>query len=144
MSMQARHVFSGTHGSVWLDNEYVCECTGAQGKVTFNKETIPIPGQMMNDQKVMSVDGKGSLTMNKINTRMGRLIGDRIRDGVDVRFTIISKIADPDAMGAERVRITGVSFDDLTLFDWSHGTAGKVEAPFTFTGYEYLDTVEAQ
>ena len=142
--MQAKQVFSGTFGSIWLDDQYVCECTGAQGKVTFNKETVAIPGKMMNDQKVMSVDGKGSLTMNKINSRMATLIGERIRDGIDVRFTIISKIADPDANGPERVRVTGVSFDDLTLFDWTHGTAGKVEAPFTFTDYQFLDLVEAE
>ena len=60
----------------------------------------------------------------------------------EVRFTIISKLADPDAYGAERIAIYGVSFDDLTLFDWEAQTPGEVEHPFTFTTYEYLDQIE--
>ncbi|WP_262401217.1 phage tail tube protein [Yanshouia hominis] len=27
------------------------------------------------------------------------------------------------------------------LTDWEADTLGKVEAPFTFTNYEYLDTI---
>ena len=41
-----------------------------------------------------------------------------IKRGVDRRFTVISKLRDPDSYGAERVALYDVSFDDLTLADW--------------------------
>ena len=50
----------------------------------------------------------------------------------------------PDAYGTERVVLKNVSFDDLTLADWEADTLGSTECPFTFTDYEYLDTVEAE
>ena len=50
----------------------------------------------------------------------------------------------PDAYGAERVSITGVQMDDLTLFDWEAQKPLETEAPFTFTGYEYLDQITPQ
>ena len=82
--------------------------------------------------------------MHKVSSRMANAIGSSIRNGRDLRFTIISKLADPDAYGAERVAVKNVSFDDLTLADWEVATNGKVEAPFTFTDYEFLDLVEAR
>lgn len=81
--------------------------------------------------------------MHKVNTRMAGLIGRQIRQGHDPRFTVISKLDDPDSFGAERVVLKNVSFDDLTLADWEAGTAGKIEAPFTFTDYEFLDQIGA-
>ena len=71
-------------------------------------------------------------------------VANMVRNKQDVRFTLISKLADPDAYGAERVSITGVQMDDLTLFDWEAQKPLETEAPFTFTGYEYLDQITPQ
>lgn len=138
----AKRVMSGTWGEVWLDNEYVGEVYKFSAKVNYSKQAIPRCGQMANDQKVTSYSGTGSIGMRKINSRMGILMGEKIRNGQDVRFTVISKLDDPDAYGAERIRLQNVSFDDLTLADWEADTPGNIEAPFTFTDYEYLDQVD--
>ena len=58
--------------------------------------------------------------------------------------TVVSKLADPNAAGAERVAFYGVQFTDLTLADWQVATTGKITAPFTFTRYEFLDMIEVQ
>ena len=137
----AKRVLSGTWGDVWLEGEKVSECYGLQAKITYNKEDVALCGQMGVDYKVKSYKGTGSLRMHKVSSRMAKLIGEKIRDGQDVRFTIISKLADPDSYGAERVVLKNAGFDDLTLADWEADTLGKVEAPFTFTNYEYLDTI---
>lgn len=140
----AKRVISGTWGQVWLDGELVGEAYGLQAKVKFNKEDVALCGQMATDKKVTGVECTGSLRMHKVNSRMAQVIGENIRNGRDVRFTIISKLADPDAYGAERVAVKNVSFDDLTLMDWEAKNVGKVEAPFTFTDYEFLDVITAR
>ena len=137
----AKRVVSGTWGEVWLDGDKVSECYGLQAKVSFNKEDIALCGQMASDKKVTSIECTGSLRMHKVTSRMALAIGENIRNGKDVRFTIVSKLKDPDAYGAERVVLSNVSFDDLTLADWEAKSVGKVEAPFTFTDFEYLDMV---
>ena len=137
----AKRVLSGTWGEVWLEGEKVSECYGLQAKITYNKEDVALCGQMGVDYKVKSYKGTGSLRMHKVSSRMAKLIGEKIRDGQDVRFTIISKLADPDSYVAERVVLKNAGFDDLTLADWEADKLGKVEAPFTFTNYEYLDTI---
>ena len=137
----ARRVMAGTWGQVWLDGELVGECYGLQAKMAYDKENVALCGQMAGDKKVMGISGTGSLRMHKATSRMGQLLAEQIRAGKDPRFTILSKLADPDAYGAERVALYNVSFDDLTLADWEAKSVGKVEAPFTFTDFEYLDMV---
>ena len=137
----AKRVISGTWGEVWLEGDKVSECYGPQAKVSFNKEDIALCGQMASDKKVTSIECTGSLRMHKVTSRMALAIGENIRNGKDVRFTIVSKLKDPDAYGAERVVLSNVSFDDLTLADWEAKSVGKVECPFTFTDYEFLDEI---
>ena len=137
----AKRVISGTWGEVWLDSDKVSECYGLQAKVGFNKEDIALCGQMASDKKVTGIDCTGSLRMHKVNSRMAQVIGQYIRNGRDIRFTVISKLNDPDAYGAERVVLKNVSFNDLTLADWEATSPGKDESPFTFTDYEFLDMI---
>lgn len=136
----AKRVINGTYGEVWLDGDKVAECTACQAKVELTKESVNLCGQLMEDSKLVSAKGTGSLTLLKVDSGMAqRLAG--VLNGVDRRFTIIEKLRDPDSFGAERVALYGVSFDDLTLADWEAAKQGSVTAPFTFTRYEYLDMI---
>lgn len=137
----AKRVISGTWGEVWLDGEKVGECYGMQAKLSYNKEDIARCGQMATDKKVTSTSGTGTLRMHKVYSRMALAMGEAIRDGCDIRFTVISKLKDPDAYGAERIAVKNVGFDDLTLVDWEAKSVGKVECPFSFTDYALLDTI---
>lgn len=140
----AKRVMNGAHGTMWLDNEQVGECYGLQMKITASKEDIQLPGSMMTDTKIKSYKGTGTMKLYKTNSRMALRLASYIKNGEDPRFTIVSKLDDPDAFGAERVAVKGVSFDDLILADWEAGTPGKADVPFTFVDFEYLDTVGVQ
>ena len=136
-----RRIMNGTWGEVWLDDLLVGEAYGIQAKCNFNKETVAMCGTMAQGHKVTSYNGTGSLKLRKTSSRMSKAIGEYIRNGKDIRFTLISKLDDPDADGAERVAIYGVGFDDLTLADWEAGKITDTECPFTFSSYRYLDQV---
>ena len=139
----AKRIINGLYGEVWVDGEKIAECTACQAKVAKNKQTVNLCGQFMDDTKVTSGSGTGSLTLYKVDS--GFIQRQReLQDGVDVRCTIISKLRDPDSYGAERVALYNVSFDDLTLADWQAATMGTVTAPFTFSRYEFLDMIEVQ
>ena len=141
MSLEAKRIINGTWGEVWLDSDKVIEAYGIQAKLNFKKEDVQLCGQMGSDKKITGFDGTGSLRMHKANSRMAKKILKEMMEGRDVRFTIITKLSDPDSYGTERVALKGVSFDDLTIADWESGANGKIEAPFTFTKVEYLDMI---
>lgn len=136
----AKRVINGTYGEVWVDGEKISECTACQLKVSKNKETINLCGQFMSDTKATSASGTGSLTLYKVDSGFAQKLSD-LQSGIDRRFTIISKLKDPDSWGAERVAVYNVSFDDLGLADWQAATVGTVTTPFTFSRYEFLDQI---
>ena len=136
----AKRVINGTFGEVWIDGEKIAECTACQLKVSKNKETINLCGQFMSDTKGTSASGTGSLTLYKVDSGFAQKMSD-LQSGTDRRFTVISKLRDPDNWGAERVAAYNVSFDDLTLADWRAAAVGTVTAPFTYSRYEFLDQI---
>ena len=138
----AKRVINGTYGEIWIDGEKIAECTACRMVVAKNKETINLCGQFMSDTKATSGNGTGSLTLYHVDSGLAQKLAD-LQSGIDRRFTVISKLKDPDSWGAERVAVYNVSFDDLTLADWQAATVGTVTAAFTFSRYELLDRIEA-
>ena len=140
MALDTRKVINGTHGSLWINDQEVSEVKSFQVKAEFQKEEVKIAGQMATDTKYMGYSIKGSLSLHKVNSRMIKFISDSIKAGKEPRFTLIGKLADPDADGVERIVVKNVSFDDLTLMDWTVGEISSSEHPFTATAWEVLDS----
>ena len=141
--MLDQRVMNGTWGEVWVDNEPWVELESAQAKYSYNKSDVAMCGEMAQDSKITSVKGTGSISVQKVYTR-NRSRSDQILEGRDVRATIVMKLADPDAFGAERVALYNVSFDDETIMDFAAGNTGKTTHPFTFSKREWLDRVSPQ
>lgn len=139
-SVDAALVRSGTWGSLWINGEQVAECYGCQAKISKTKENVPRCGAMMEDSKVTSIKGTGTIRIYNATSRLIELEGEALETGKDLRHTLISNLEDPDNPNNQRIALTGVSFDDLTLADWEAAKLGQFEAPFTFTGYQLMDT----
>lgn len=141
--MEGRNVINGTFGKVWLDGSLVAECTGLKAVMKMKKEAVVIPGQLEEDTKVTGIQCTGNLKMLKVNSRMAQLIANRLSEGEDVRFKIVSSLTDPCAKnkGFEKVELQNVSFDDLTIMDWEGAKYGTIDAPFTFTKHIYYDKI---
>lgn len=136
----AKRVINGTWGELWVDGEHIAEAKAAQAKFTHTKNDVDMCGQMATDTKIVATKGTGSVTIYKVRSRWLDFVND-VLAGRDRRVTIISKLADPDAYGAERMAISNVSFDEATLFDWKAKTLGESTIPFTFTQLELIDFI---
>ena len=137
-----QNVVNGTHGAVWLDDEKVMEVKAFQAKDEYKKEEIKRCGTMNVGYKITEVTGKGSMTINKVNSRLIKKLALEVRmTGKTPLFTVIAGLADPDAKGAERIAFYNVVFDDLTLFDFEVAKPGEIEAPFTYEYYDLLDVM---
>ena len=139
-----KRAINGNFGELLLNGELVRETTALQAKVQIDFKPVPMCGVRGKKQKSAGWSGNGSITMTKVNSRMATLIADEIKAGRTPEFVAISKLADPDAWGAERVVLKGVTFTELTLADWSAETIGTVTQPFTFYDYEFIDWIEPE
>lgn len=132
----------GNFGSVFIDDSQVAEATGLQAKIKVNKVEVPMCGTMTKKYKHAGWEGSGTLTLNKVSSRMILMMADNIKEGIETVCTIISKVSDPGNGGTERVKLKGVKFDELTLADWSSGKIGTESVPFTFEDFELLDGID--
>lgn len=137
-----RRAINGTFGYVYLEGELVREATALKATIELQFLQVPMCGDLAEHQKVSGMKGKGNVTMTKVNSRMAMMLSDYIKSGKTPKFTVISKLEDPDAYGAERVVLKGVQFDSLTLADWGTNKIGEINQPFTFTDWEFLDLIE--
>ncbi|MDP4146515.1 MAG: phage tail tube protein [Bacillota bacterium] len=140
-SYKPQNVINGTYGEIWINGNYMAEATALQAKVTLNKADVNITRRLAKASKVTGMECKGTLKLNKVSSSMIKLISGNIRSGKQTVCTIISKLADPDALGAERIVLKDVTFDELTLVDWEAKKNGEESIPFTFSDWEFLDLI---
>ena len=138
-AISTERIRSGSHGELWMAGELSAETYGFQAKISKNKESVPRCGAYIEGHKVISARITGSMRIYNASSRLLAAEGAAMKSGKDLRHTFISKLDDPDAVSAQRVMLTGVSFDDLTLADGVAATLGTIEAPFTADGYEILE-----
>lgn len=136
-------VINGTFGNVWEDGNNMADVSAFQVKIAKNKSSLNFCGQMAEDSKVTGVKITGSITMHKIYTR-GSDDVEQVQAGHDLRKTLVGALKDPDAYGAERIAVYGVSYDEVTVMDWAAAKEGSITVPYTATRVEYLDKIEVQ
>ncbi|MCC0658528.1 phage tail tube protein [Clostridioides sp. ES-S-0123-01] len=136
---ESNQVMNGTFGECWLNEEQIAECKALKAEIKLDKAEIVRPRKMIKGQKVIGASAEGSITLYHVDSKMLKYITQIIKEGREPKFTIISKLADPDGIGVERICLTGVSFDGLSIIDWEIGKEGEIEASFTFEDFEILD-----
>jgi len=137
----ADQVINGTWGEMWLDGNYMAEVTALQAKVTLTKTAVNICRQLVAGQKVTGMELKGTVKLNKVSSAFIANNSDDIKAGIMPEHTIISNLADPQSLGAERIVLTGVKFDELTLVDWEAKKNGEESVGFTFQSWNVIDLI---
>ena len=133
---------NGTFGELSIDDYYLAEVTGLEAKVTLEKTEVNQTGTLAKGYKVTGMDCKGTIKLNKVTSYFQLKLSDQIKAGKTPTSTIISTLSDPDAFGAEKIKITGVTFDELTLANWEAKKLEEDSIPFSFTGWELMDTID--
>lgn len=135
-------VLNGLYGEIWIDGIEATEVTGFEAKIALTKQDIDQCGVFLTGSKVVGGKGTGTLKGLKVTTFFSSLVADAIKTGRFPGVTVISNLADPDAYGAERVKLTGVTFDEVTLANWETKKTGEQSVPFTFTDFDFIDKID--
>lgn len=133
----------GNFGTVFLDDSFVAEATAIQAKIKMNKLDVPMCGTTSKKYRTVGWEGSGTLTLNKISSRMITLLADDFKNGTEQAYTLLSKLKDPANGGTETIKLKGVKFDELTLTDWAANKLGTESIPFTFDDFDVVDSIGA-
>ena len=141
-NFEASQVMSGTQGEVWIDGKYMAEVTGFKAEIKLLKEEVNQVKRMFKQYKVVGCEGTGNVKLNHVSSFFIQLMADNIKNAKQTVCTIVVKLDDPDAVGAERISITDATFDKLTLMDWEAKKLTSDDYDFTFTDFDILDVAE--
>ena len=134
-------VINGTWGEVWVDTDYMAQVTALQAKFKLTKTDVQQTRTLSKGQKITGVEGTGTMKLNHTSSYfMSKTLAD-IKQGKSTPVTITSNLDDPAVEGNERVKLTGVTFDEVTLADWDAGKLGEERIPFTFQDAELIDAI---
>lgn len=141
-TLDASKIQNGTFTEVWWEDEYLAEAKAMNAKDEFQKEEIKVAGNMRTKFKIVSITGKGSMTLFKINSNAIKKLREFCKgSAIEPKFTLMSVRNDPSGLGIERIIYNGVSFDDLTWINSELGTPSEVEMPFTYESVETYDLI---
>ena len=139
---QGKQVFSGREGEMWLDGAYVAEVKACKAEVIFEYKDITLAKKAMKERKLIGLDTDGSFTLYKVSSMMSNKLIPYIRNNQTPLVTIIIKIDDKDAIGAERVALYNCSLDHALLGNFDVEDTIEEEYKFKFTDFDMLDTAD--
>lgn len=134
-------VISGTYGEVWIDGDYCAEAIGLKANIKLDKEEIKRCRTLAKGYKTTGITCTGSVKLNKIDSILAKKISDNLKLGKATVMTLISKLSDPDALGAERIVIRDATFDEINLMDWEAHKILEEDLQFTFSDWDWLDAI---
>ena len=139
---QGKQVFNGREGEMWLDGAKVAECKACHAEVIFEYKDITLAKKAMKERKLIGLDTDGNFTLYKMTSMMTKKLEPYIRNNQTPLVTIIMKVDDKDAIGAERVALYNCSLDHAILGDFDVENTIEEEYKFKFTDFDLLDLTD--
>lgn len=143
--VRGNHTLSGTWGEIWVDGEKIVEMSKIEVKISSNREDVQMGLDV--DSKMVGLKGEFTLTTKKVYSRY-QAVFEKWQKGIDQRVQLITKLADPDAVGGqqERYSLDNCWFNDLPIVG-SLEKGGIIEEEatggFTPTDMVNLDRISA-
>lgn len=142
VSYTAENVLSGTFGELWLNGEEIAQATKFSAELGKNFEDINMPRSLVVGKKLTGIEPTGEVTLNKVDSKLAKMEADALKAGKSLSHTFIGLLSDPNGLGEERVALYGVKFEKATIMDWERGSLSEENYSFTFTDWEYLDSID--
>ncbi|MCI8483502.1 MAG: phage tail tube protein [Lachnospiraceae bacterium] len=137
----AEQVINGSYGEMWYDGEYMAEILAGKAEVGYKRTAVPQAGKMIEGQKITGLEPKGEFKIHHVNSRVLKKEQEALKKGKTAVHTIIFKVDDPDAIGAERVAFYNCVLDKMILADFENGKMSERSYGFTFDDWEILESI---
>lgn len=142
--VDTQRVVYGSYGQLWLDGDEIAEIISCKATLAAQKTAIKRSRHLVDGYKTTGYEAKGSIKLHKVSSYLIKKLAPAIKEGKQVKFTLISKLDDPNSLGAERIALYGVMFDAVDLINWELGKVGEEDQNFTFEDFDLLDLIDEE
>ena len=106
--MAQNRCLTGSTGNVWLNGQLLAQVKSIEAKITGNFEEVNFVGDYATHNAYTGWSGEGTLTLQKIDSAVLKLVSDSFKTGVFPEIKIITQLKDQYTGKSERVFISDV------------------------------------
>jgi len=131
--------WNGSNGDLWVNDEVWDKVKSFEVKMVLEWEDIP--NGLNTDRALLGYSYEGSFSYRKSDKNYNKaidLIFAEYAAGRVPDVTIVSKAYNRATGKTQRIRINGITFDEVTLQKWEERTIDEIEMPFKASEVEIL------
>ena len=139
--MAQNRYLTGSTGNVWLNGQLLAQVKSIEAKITGNFEEVNFVGDYATHNAYTGWSGEGTLTLQKIDSAVLKLVSDSFKTGVFPEIKIITQLKDQNTGKSERVSISDVVITETMLAKFENKAIIEEEIPFKYSSYEIIETI---
>ena len=143
-NLQPNEIFNGTDGAVWITTDTQEVKVGSMKTFTLKQANkfadIDESESYTNKRKLVGVELTGEFTKWKIDNTFINIF-EQYKNGNQPDISIIGKAYNNNTNKVQRVKVVGVTFDELNLIDLAQKTPTEESLPYACEDYEWLENV---
>lgn len=131
--------WNGSNGNLWVNDSAWDKVKSFEAKMALEWEDVP--EGMSTERVLMGYSYEGSFTYRKSDSNYNKaidLLFSEYAEGRVPDVSIVSKAYNRATGKTQRIKVTGITFDELTLQNWEERTPGEIEMPFKASNVEIL------
>lgn len=131
--------WNGSNGNIWVNDSAWDKVKSFEVKMGIEWEDVP--NGMTTDRVLMGYNYEGSFSYRKSDTNYNKAIDLLFAEYAAGRVpdvSIVSKAYNRATGKTQRIKVSGITFDELTLQSWEEKSVGEMEMPFKAGEVEIL------
>lgn len=134
-------ILRGNSGNVWFNGQLLATVKKIEAKVKGNFEEDSFCGDNADYSIYSGWSGEGTLTMQKIDSKLWETMAKAYKSGVMPDIKIITALTDNSTGQSERASIEQITITEFNLVNFEAKKIVEESFPFKFSNYEVLEAI---
>ena len=135
----SNNYWNGSNGDLWVNDETWDKTKSFEVKMLLEWEDVP--NGMGTDRVLLGHAYEGAFAYRKSDKNYNKAIDLLFAEYAAGRVpdvSLVSKAYNRATGKTQRIRVTGITFDEIALQNWEEKTVGEIEMPFKASNVEIL------
>ena len=141
-NLDTKTIFNGSDGAIWITTDTEEVKVGSMKTFSLKQTNVwgdvDLSQDLIKKRKLLGVELTGEFTKYKVDNTFINIF-KQYKDGEQPDITIVGKAYNNSTGKVQRVRIEGITFDELVLVDLQQKTVIEESLPFAAENYEWIE-----
>lgn len=141
-NLDVKTIFNGTDGAVWLTTDTQEVKIGSMKTFSLKQQNvyadIDESESLSKKRKIVGIELSGEMTKWKVDSTFINIF-EQYKNGNQPEISFVGKAYNNNTGKVQRVKVIGVTFDELNLVDLAQKTPTEESLPYACEDYTWLE-----